>query len=62
MSASLDYSALDALQARLEAVARTAGRLEFAQEVLQWAVANSEDLPQRLRDELAELILNAGAR
>lgn len=62
MSASLDHSgaALDALLASLEAAERKSGRLEFANEVAKWAVANRDALPPHLRTELASLIMKAG--
>jgi hypothetical protein len=61
MSASIDQlsASVDALEHRLLLEARKNGRLEFAQEVADWACANAHDLPPHIRSELAKLILKA---
>lgn len=58
MSASTDshVAAIDALQVQLEAEARKNGRLEAANEILQWWVSHREELPQHLREDFAQLI------
>jgi hypothetical protein len=59
VSASLDQTtaSLDQLHAKMEAEARRNGRLELANEILQWWVARRDELPPHLREEFAQLIL-----
>lgn len=59
MSASVDQlnASIDSLQAKMEAEARKNGRLEMANEILEWWIAHRDELPQHLREEFAQLIL-----
>ena len=51
---------IDELHNELVLEARRNGRREFALELAQWANANRAHLPQRLIEELADLIMKAG--
>ncbi len=56
---SSELASIDALQAQMEAEARKNGRLEMANEILQWWVSHLDEVPQHLREGFAQLVLRA---